>query len=82
MMENPCVCELFLQVSIIANKSLDNDNCFKDYVGEVPQLRGCYSQGETIDELMKNIREVIELCLEDDNPEDVWEFVGIQKVSI
>ncbi|NCQ83630.1 MAG: addiction module toxin, HicA family [Microcystis aeruginosa W13-18] len=35
------------------------------YVGEVPQLRGCYSQGETIDELMKNIREVIELCLED-----------------
>ena len=33
------------------------------YVGEVPQLRGCYSQGETIDELMKNIREVIELCL-------------------
>jgi len=48
------------------------------YVGEVPQLRGCYSQGETIDELMKNIREVIELCLEDDNPEDVWEFVGIQ----
>ncbi|WP_072927321.1 type II toxin-antitoxin system HicB family antitoxin, partial [Microcystis aeruginosa] len=52
------------------------------YVGEVPQLRGCYSQGETIDELMKNIREVIELCLEDDNPEDVSEFVGIEKVSI
>jgi len=52
------------------------------YVGEVPQLRGCYSQGETIDELMKNIREVIELCLEDGNPEDVSEFVGIEKVSI
>jgi predicted RNase H-like HicB family nuclease len=52
------------------------------YVGEVPQLQGCYSQGETIDELMKNIREVIELCLEDDNPEDVSKFVGIEKVSI
>ena len=52
------------------------------YVGEVPQLRGCYSQGETIDELMKNIREVIELCLEDDNPEDVSKFVGIEKGSI
>ena len=35
------------------------------YVGEVPQLKACYSQGETIDELMKNIREVIELCLEE-----------------
>lgn len=35
------------------------------YVGEVPQLRACYSQGETIDELMTNIKEAIELCLED-----------------
>ncbi|MDY6896893.1 MAG: type II toxin-antitoxin system HicB family antitoxin [Cyanobacteriota bacterium] len=33
------------------------------YVGEVPQLKACYSQGETIDELMDNIKEVIELCL-------------------
>jgi predicted RNase H-like HicB family nuclease len=37
------------------------------YVGEVPQLRGCYSQGRTLDELMENIREVIELCLEDES---------------
>jgi predicted RNase H-like HicB family nuclease len=35
------------------------------YVGEVPQLKACYSQGETVDELMRNIREVIEMCLED-----------------
>jgi predicted RNase H-like HicB family nuclease len=34
------------------------------FVGEVPQLRGCYSQGKTLDELMNNIREVIQLCLE------------------
>jgi predicted RNase H-like HicB family nuclease len=34
------------------------------YVGEVPQLKGCYSQGETIDELMINMKEVIEICLE------------------
>jgi predicted RNase H-like HicB family nuclease len=26
------------------------------YVGEVPQLKACYSQGETIDELMENIK--------------------------
>ncbi|BBD65228.1 hypothetical protein NIES4072_11030 [Nostoc commune NIES-4072] len=35
------------------------------YVGEVPQLKACYSQGETIDELMANMKQVIELCLED-----------------
>ena len=51
------------------------------YIGEVPQLKACYSQGETIDELMENIKEVIELCLEENN-ETISEFVGIQKVVI
>ena len=35
------------------------------YVGEVPQLKACYSQGKTIDELLANVREVIEICLEE-----------------
>jgi len=52
------------------------------YVGEVPQLKACYSQGETIDELMENIKEVIELCLEEKKDETISEFVGIQKVVI
>ncbi|NEQ46599.1 MAG: type II toxin-antitoxin system HicB family antitoxin [Leptolyngbya sp. SIOISBB] len=41
------------------------------YVGEVPQLKACYSQGETIDELMTNIREVVEMCLEELGKSDV-----------
>jgi len=52
------------------------------YVGEVPQLKGCYSQGETIDELMINMKEVIELCLETETDENKPEFIGIQKVVI
>lgn len=53
------------------------------YVGEVPSLAGCYSQGETLDELMQNMREVIALCLEDDDISDiVLEFVGVQKVIV
>lgn len=52
------------------------------YVGEVPQLRGCYSQGETLDELMANMREVIELCLEEEPEEPLPEFVGVQKVTL
>lgn len=51
------------------------------YVGEVPQLRACYSQGKTLDELMANIREAIELCLEEDD-EAPLEFVGLQKVVV
>ena len=37
------------------------------YVGEVPQLKGCYSQGRSLDELVENIKEVIRLCLEEEN---------------
>lgn len=35
------------------------------YVITCPSLQGCYTQGETIDEALANIREVIEMCLED-----------------
>lgn len=52
------------------------------YIGEVPHLKACYSQGETIDELMANIKEVIELCLEEEEDDNLSEFVGIQKVVI
>lgn len=52
------------------------------YIGEVPQLKACYSQGETIDELMHNIREVIEICLEELEEESITEFIGVQKVVI
>ena len=39
------------------------------YVGEVPQLRACYSQGRTLDELMANIGKVVEICLEEKSVE-------------
>ncbi|MFO8112612.1 MAG: type II toxin-antitoxin system HicB family antitoxin [Desulfosalsimonadaceae bacterium] len=51
------------------------------FVGDVPTLKGCYSQGKTIEELLKNMREVIELCLED-APVVQNEFIGVQKVSL
>jgi len=40
----------------------DEDGVF---IGEVPQLHGCYTKGKTLDELMKNVQEVIHLCLEE-----------------
>lgn len=57
----------------------DEDGVF---VGEVPQLKACYAQGRTIDELLANMREVVELCLEDDDDSAVTEFVGIQRISV
>ena len=53
------------------------------FVGEVPSLKACYSQGKTMDELLRNMREVIELCLESEHETtSMLEFVGVQKVSI
>ena len=38
------------------------------YVGYVPGFPGAHSQGETMDELHRNLQEVVEMLLEDDNP--------------
>jgi len=35
------------------------------YVISCPTLPGCYTQGDTIDEALENIKEAILLCLED-----------------
>ena len=52
------------------------------FVGEVPQLGACYSQGRTIDELLANMREVIALALEDQGEVEPVEFVGVQKLLV
>ena len=52
------------------------------YVGYVPGFSGAHSQGATLDELNRNLREVIEMLLEDGEPKLEAEFVGIQTVSV
>lgn len=55
------------------------------YVAVVPQVPGAHTQAETLDELQKNLKEVIELCLEEMDPEardSIPEFVGIQQVGV
>mgnify|MGYP003823802745 FL=1 len=52
------------------------------YVGYVPGFPGAYSQGDTMDELHENLREVIGMLLEDGEPELSAEFVGTQTVMV
>ena len=52
------------------------------YVGHVPGFPGAHSQGETLDELHDNMREVIGMLLEDGEPELEAEFVGTQTVKV
>lgn len=52
------------------------------YVGFVPNFPGAHAQGETLEELHTNLREVLGMLLEDGEP--VWEseFVGTQIISV
>ncbi|MCJ7673602.1 MAG: type II toxin-antitoxin system HicB family antitoxin [Sedimentisphaerales bacterium] len=55
------------------------------YVAVVPGIPGAHTQAKTLDELQKNLREVVELCLEEMDPEakkQIPEFVGIQQVEV
>jgi predicted RNase H-like HicB family nuclease len=52
------------------------------YVGSVPGFPGAHSQGATLDELQKNMQEVIAMLLEDGEPVMETEFVGVQTIRV
>lgn len=52
------------------------------YVGHIPGFAGAHSQGATLDELNANLKEVIEMLLEDGEPILDAEFVGTQLVAV
>jgi predicted RNase H-like HicB family nuclease len=53
-----------------------------NYIATVRALRGCHTQAKNLDILMKRVREVIQLCLEDSKSVPSLELVGIQQVSV
>jgi len=52
------------------------------YVGHVPGWPGAHCQGESLDELRKNIQEVVAMLLEDGSPKLESEFIGIQTIKV
>ena len=52
------------------------------YVGYVPGFTGAHSQGKTLDELNKNMQEVIAMLLKDGMPELETEFIGTQQIAV
>ena len=51
-------------------------------VGYVPGWPGAHSQGSDMDELQQNLREVIEMLLEDGQPTLESEFVDVRTVQV
>jgi len=53
------------------------------FVATVPELRGCHTQAKSLDNLMKRVREAIELCLEVEGKEsEPREFIGVQRLVV
>lgn len=53
------------------------------YVDSVPDLPGCHTQAKSLDTLMKRIREVIKLCLEDQQEHSgTASFIGVQRIQV
>ncbi len=52
------------------------------YVGSVPGFPGAHTQGESLDELRQNMREVIAMLLEDGEPDYESVFVGTEIVEV
>ncbi|MEH2291835.1 type II toxin-antitoxin system HicB family antitoxin [Nostoc sp.] len=61
---------------------VERDSDTKLYVGYVPGFPGAHSQAETLDELQENLREVIEMLLEDEDLAFETEFIGTQQIVI
>jgi predicted RNase H-like HicB family nuclease len=63
---------------------IEYDDESKLYAGIIPNVLGAHTQAENLDELQRNLQEVLELCLEE-NPEianETFHFVATQQVEI
>lgn len=66
-----------IQVPVFIEKDEDGF-----YVVECPLLEGCYSQGRTVDEALRNIREVIQLISEEKSNREVLASYQPRELSL
>jgi len=52
------------------------------YIVSCPLFKGCHTYGKTIEEALENIREVIELCIEEERLDESTKFVGYREIEI
>lgn len=59
----------------------DEDNIF---IVSCPVFKGCHSYGATIDEALNNIKEVIDMCIEEEKEEAPYinRFVGFREMQV
>jgi predicted RNase H-like HicB family nuclease len=66
-----------IQVPVFIEKDEDGF-----YVVECPLFEGCYSQGKTVDEALRNIREVIQLIAEEKKNQEILASYHPRELSL
>ncbi|HVZ35354.1 MAG TPA: type II toxin-antitoxin system HicB family antitoxin [Polyangiaceae bacterium] len=61
---------------------VERDPETKLLVGYIPGWPGAHSQGNTLDDLKRNLAEVVSMLLEDGEPRFESEFVGTETLQI
>ncbi len=51
------------------------------YIVSCPTFKGCHSYGKTVDEALENIKEVIEMCMEEGKPAELNHFIGFREME-
>ena len=57
----------------------DEDGVF---IVSCPSFKGCHSYGKSVEEAMKNIQEVIEICIDEEKPHVFNRFVGFREIEM
>jgi predicted RNase H-like HicB family nuclease len=57
----------------------DEDGVF---IVSCPSFKGCHSYGSTVEEAIANIREVVTICMEEQQSEPLNRFVGFRELEM
>ena len=52
------------------------------YIVSCPVFKGCHTYGKNIEEALDNIKEVIDICLEETEIESINQFVGFREIQV
>lgn len=56
----------------------DEDGIF---IVSCPVFKGCHSYGKTIDEALNNLKEVVEMCIEEQPAGEQNKFIGVREME-
>jgi len=52
------------------------------FIVSCPLYKGCHTYGKTIDEAMSNLKEVVQMCIEEEGAESTNTYVGFRELAV